>query len=317
MELVQRVSKKCKRSVNSYKMSQNCMLFTLYMKQITIHILRRLTIVAILVLMLSCSKEQNNDFTERTKVALRDVGNKMLLANQDSTSLILPVVELETNTYQIEFSNPLSFEPSTLVSIVQGSFKTSQLPEHYRVEVLQCRDGEVAYSYQMSAEDESTIIPCAGRYLPKACYRIKVKFTNKVIGFALHEILSLSILFFALLGIGFLIFKKTKSKKTPQDNGASEKLGSFYFYPEQNKLVKEAEEIALSKKECELLALFVANPNQIIKRDELTKRVWEDNGVFVGRSLDTYISKLRKKLKSDTSIKLTNVHGVGYKLELN
>jgi DNA-binding winged helix-turn-helix (wHTH) protein len=100
------------------------------------------------------------------------------------------------------------------------------------------------------------------------------------------------------------------------NNEGIEKLGSFYFYPEQNKLVKEAVEIALSKKECELLELFVARPNEIIKRDELTKRVWEDNGVFVGRSLYTYISKLRKKLKSDTSIKLTNVHGVGYKLEV-
>jgi len=45
--------------------------------------------------------------------------------------------------------------------------------------------------------------------------------------------------------------------------------------------------------------------------------VWEDNGVIVGRSLDTYISKLRKKLKDDASIKLINVHGVGYKLEIN
>jgi DNA-binding response OmpR family regulator len=81
--------------------------------------------------------------------------------------------------------------------------------------------------------------------------------------------------------------------------------------------VKAAVEINLSKKECELLAIFVAHPNQIIKRDELTKKVWEDHGVFVGRSLDTYISKLRKKLQADKSIKLTNVHGVGYKLELN
>ena len=96
-----------------------------------------------------------------------------------------------------------------------------------------------------------------------------------------------------------------------------ERLGSFRFYPDQNKLVKEAEEINLSKKECELLSIFIMRPNEIIKRDELTKRVWEDNGVIVGRSLDTYISKLRKKLKDDTNIKLTNVHGVGYKLEVN
>ena len=81
-------------------------------------------------------------------------------------------------------------------------------------------------------------------------------------------------------------------------------------------MVKQTAEISLSKKECELLSIFVDRPNEIIKRDELTKKVWEDNGVFVGRSLDTYISKLRKKLKEDTSIKLVNIHGVGYKLEI-
>ncbi|WP_370097459.1 winged helix-turn-helix domain-containing protein [Xanthomarina gelatinilytica] len=80
--------------------------------------------------------------------------------------------------------------------------------------------------------------------------------------------------------------------------------------------MKQAEEISLSKKECELLEIFAAKPNQVIKRDELTKKVWEDHGVIVGRSLDTYISKLRKKLEADSSIKITNVHGVGYKLEL-
>ena len=55
---------------------------------------------------------------------------------------------------------------------------------------------------------------------------------------------------------------------------------------------------------------------EIIKREELSKKVWEDNGVFVGRSLDTYVSKLRKKLKQDSALKIINVHGVGYKLEV-
>ncbi|MDD7915612.1 helix-turn-helix domain-containing protein [Polaribacter ponticola] len=81
--------------------------------------------------------------------------------------------------------------------------------------------------------------------------------------------------------------------------------------------MQKTKEITLSKKECELLEIFVANENQVVKREDLTKQVWEDNGVIVGRSLDTYISKLRKKLQEDTSIKLTNIHGVGYKLEVN
>ena len=129
--------------------------------------------------------------------------------------------------------------------------------------------------------------------------------------------LLLSLLFIA-------IFYNRKPPATSEENPATNQtdpstfttIGSFKFYATQNKLVKEAVEISLSKKECELLAIFIAQPNQIIKRDELTKRVWEDHGVFVGRSLDTYISKLRKKLKADESIKITNVHGVGYKLEI-
>ena len=119
----------------------------------------------------------------------------------------------------------------------------------------------------------------------------------------------------------FLLFKKKNVSFEIESILTSEQkkhqLGHFSFYPEQNKLVKASEEISLSKKECELLAIFVMHPNQIVTRDDLTKQVWEDHGVFVGRSLDTYISKLRKILKTDDSLKLTNVHGVGYKLEVN
>ncbi|MBC3846376.1 winged helix-turn-helix transcriptional regulator [Winogradskyella echinorum] len=288
------------------------------MKQAIINTFGRALLFIIIVLGLSCTTKQNVDLSKRTKIALRDAGHKLLLSNQDSTSLILPIIELETNKFQIAFSKTLSFEPSTLVSIVKESIEISNLPEYYLVEVLQCNDREVAYSYQMSAEKESTIIPCGSRYLPEACYLIDVKFINKVEVASINDVVFKTIILLVLASLIFFLKIKTKnSKKAPPEIVPSEKIGSFYFYPDQNKLVKEAEEIALSKKECELLALFVANPNQIIKRDELTKRVWEDNGVFVGRSLDTYISKLRKKLKADTSIKLTNVHGVGYKLEVD
>ena len=112
----------------------------------------------------------------------------------------------------------------------------------------------------------------------------------------------------------FIPQKKEVVKESKNEKQAI--LGSFIFYPEQNKLMQKAKEITLSKKECELLEIFVANENLVVKREDLTKQVWEDNGVIVGRSLDTYISKLRKKLQEDTSIKLTNIHGVGYKLEV-
>ena len=119
-----------------------------------------------------------------------------------------------------------------------------------------------------------------------------------------------------LLLLAFIIYKRRSKVPLNENDGNFSVIGLFKFYPEQNKLVRQATEINLSKKECELLALFVERPNQIIKRDELSKKVWEDQGVIVGRSLDTYISKLRKILKDDDSIKLSNIHGVGYKLEV-
>ncbi|WP_340155850.1 winged helix-turn-helix domain-containing protein [uncultured Winogradskyella sp.] len=289
------------------------------MKQITIRNFSKILLSLCIGLVLSCTTNQPDDFSERTKIALRDAGNTLLLSHKDSASLILPVVKSNSNTYRLSFSDSLSIEPQALVAAIQESLKKADLPEQYRVEVKQCKDFEVAYSYQMSKESERTIIPCAGRTLPNFCYLIELKFINRVEVTSTTSIIIKTIIVLTVLLIVFLLSKKIMALNKNQQNeknDVGEKLGSFKFYPEQNKLVKEAEEIALSKKECELLTLLVTKPNQIIKRDELTKRVWEDNGVFVGRSLDTYISKLRKKLKADSSIKITNVHGVGYKLEI-
>ncbi|MFK7750249.1 MAG: winged helix-turn-helix domain-containing protein [Kordia sp.] len=282
-----------------------------------VYIYSFLVIVVLSIWIFSTRNSQQTAFSEKVKIALRDVGNKLLLSEKDSTSLILPIKEIETSKYELSFQSHLSFEPNTMVSIIDSSFSKAKLPKKYLVEVLQCTDTEVAYSYEMSKLEENTIIPCKGRYLPKNCYTVQVRFTAKS-----GTIFTISTLLYGLVFIGFLVmefffFRKKEKKELPKETIEHSAIGSFYFYPTQNKLVKQAIEINLSKKECELLQIFAANLNQVVTRDELTKKVWEDNGVIVGRSLDTYISKLRKKLKDDESIKLINVHGVGYKLELS
>lgn len=259
---------------------------------------------------------QTEEYLERVKVSLRNVGNELLLQNNDSLSLVLPVTSISTNKFELSFEKELSFEPGFLVSTIRESFQKSRLPKFYRVEVLQCHDGEVAYSYEIYNDSEKDIVPCGSRYLPEACYTIQVKFTH--IGELANYQKPLLIIFLLILGIFIfdLLFQKRKKNAEIVEDVEYTSLGSFKFYPDQNKLVKAPDEIKLSRKECEILAIFVAKKNQIVTREELTKRVWEDQGVFVGRSLDTYISKLRKKLKDDERIRLSNVHGVGYKLEV-
>ncbi|MEM5566173.1 winged helix-turn-helix domain-containing protein [Psychroserpens sp. AS72] len=278
-----------------------------------------LAMVVFLVVMTSCTKENTNDISGTTKVALREAGHQLLLRKLDSTSLVLPVKEIEPYIYSLSFEKQISFEPSDIVTVIDSSLNLASISKNYRVEVIQCTDGEVAYSYEMFVEQERTIIPCGGRNLPEACYIIQVEFLDILPTSSFTKRLTPFVLVFGvLLFLGFKYWQKRNMQPISEENTSSySEIGTFKFYPEQNKLVKSATEISLSKKECELLEIFVANPNQIIKRDELTKKVWEDNGVFVGRSLDTYISKLRKILKDDDSIRISNVHGVGYKLEVD
>jgi len=294
------------------------MLFTVIMKQNTFYIVAVSICIASIFFIQSCTFQDDNVLSkERVKIVLREVGNQLLLAQEDSTSLILPIRAINNTKYEIPFESSIAIQPDTLVSLVDTVFSKSSFPNDYRVEVVQCVDNEVAYSYVITSREETTIVPCNGRSLPRACYAIQIEFTKKDV---VNNSITKKTLFYLyvttiILLLAFYFYKK-KQTHVPHNTDTRYYLGSFQFYPEQNKLVKSAIEINLSKKECELLEIFVSKPNQIVKRDELSKRVWEDNGVIVGRSLDTYISKLRKKLQEDPSVKLTNVHGVGYKLEV-
>lgn len=279
-----------------------------------------LIIIGLLLSLFSCTKDSNEVTSSLIKVALRDVGHHLLLGNHDTISVIKPVVTLDSFEYQLSFEEQLTIQPDSLVALIKNSFLKANLPKNYLVEVLRCKDREVAYSYQMEQNIEKSIIPCGGRQLKKSCYHINVRFTKKTEkANSNHSFVSfLYSFFFVFFGIIAFVYFKSKAKVVPFEGDENyTAIGKYKFYPEQNKLIKQTIEISLSKKECELLLLFASRPNEIITREELTKKVWEDHGVFVGRSLDTYISKLRLKLKEDTSIQLINIHGVGYKLEIN
>ncbi len=258
-----------------------------------------------------------NHFDERVKIALRDAGNQLLLVNQDSTSLVKPILSLGDYRYELSFGTDLYVEPNELVQFINKSMATAKLPSDYITEVRECATREVAYSFQNSQNAIDTIVPCGGRDLPLSCYTIQVIFTKpqyEVIAYNHYPIYSL--LLVGVIGMGFVYQFKAKGANSTSEEDIYITLGNFKFYIEQQQLLHADSVIPLTQKECELLQIFSAQPNTIVKREFLIKTVWEDQGVFVGRSLDTYISKLRKKLARDPQIMLVNVHGVGYKLEV-
>ncbi len=271
-------------------------------------------------MLVDCTNDEpQTHFSETVKVALRDVGNKLMLASNDSTSLILPIIKTADNHYEISFQNTLSIAPDSLVAFTKRSLNMAKLPKRYIVEVINCENEEVSYSYQITGLTENDIIPCLERKLPTDCYTIKVLFLeNKSPLFFKNPYFLFLIIFIALATFGFLYKIKFHDKTSSEKEALPySKIGHYKFYKDQNKLIKERIEIKLSVKECELITMLSANQNQVVKREILVKKIWEDHGVYVDRSLDTFISKLRKKFKDDPSINIVNVHGVGYKLEVD
>ena len=91
-------------------------------------------------------------------------------------------------------------------------------------------------------------------------------------------------------------------------------LGRFTFDSQKQVLTIGGESKKLTTKESELLSLLCANANDILERNYTLKTIWIDDNYFNARSMDVYITKLRKLLKDDPSIQIINIHGKGYKL---
>lgn len=93
-------------------------------------------------------------------------------------------------------------------------------------------------------------------------------------------------------------------------------VGQFQFDPSNLVLKNQVTEKTLTQKEADVLKLLYQNRDRVLKREEILTQVWGDDDYFMGRSMDVFISKLRKYLKEDPSIQIVNYHGVGFRLEL-
>jgi len=94
------------------------------------------------------------------------------------------------------------------------------------------------------------------------------------------------------------------------------KIGKFEFNVTEQNICLDQLCILLTIKETKLLELLVKKPNSIIKREEILKDIWGKNDYFLGRSLDVFISRLRKHLANDKSVSLENIRGVGFRLNM-
>jgi DNA-binding response OmpR family regulator len=113
------------------------------------------------------------------------------------------------------------------------------------------------------------------------------------------------------------VFLKRSSVAVPPTNSDTVfRVGEYEFDPLNLVLKNKASEKTLTQKEAEVLKMLYKNRDRVLKREEILNHVWGNDDYFMGRSMDVFISKLRKYLKDDPAIQIVNYHGVGFRLEL-
>ncbi len=269
-------------------------------------------IIVILISAVAFINEKKETPEKHLEVVLRNLGHQLLLTAKDSTSRVLPIKKVDENTYQVSFQNDFSFVSDTLINLVQRTFQKNALASDYILNLRNCKQNETVFAFEINSHT-GDLTACRGRKLEVGCYVIEIDFL-KTDQFNFFWLLLLII---PLGLLGFYVknkFRKKEETASISDNNDYIQLGSFRFYTDNNVLKIENNTVTLSEKETKALKIFAENINQIVEREKLMKEIWEDEGIVViSRNVDVLVSKLRKKLSDDNSIKFINVHGRGYK----
>ncbi|MGB4772461.1 MAG: winged helix-turn-helix domain-containing protein [Chitinophagaceae bacterium] len=265
-----------------------------------------------LVAFLAFINRQDDSPEDHKHVVLRQIGHRLLWHAGDSSSRVMPIQQTNDNTYQIRFSKPFAFMPDSVISVVNTTLADGHLNGHYFVEMKTCDKAETVFAYEMDPSN-GNVITCQGRSMSSGCYFLEIRFVQKE---KASWYWAIPAAFLLALG-GYLAFGRTKPRPTtsPVIAEDTQRIGQYAFDASQQWLQYGEETINLNENETLALSIFTENLHQTVTREQMMKQIWEDKGLIViDRNVDVLVSKLRKKLQSDPSIKILNVHGRGYKM---
>jgi DNA-binding winged helix-turn-helix (wHTH) protein len=273
------------------------------------------------------SEKEERQFSERVNLALRQTAHQLLTLAGDRTGGIPPVEQTEPGTWFVQLEE--NFDYDSLPPILQKAFSRHHVEGEYNVAVVDCDKGELMLGYAFNPATPNNDIACGGRDQTAGCYNLRVTFFDhaavpqqgKRVWILLGTLGAAILAFAASPLLSFLKKKDLSDEKTisssPSNDGTSIQFGLSSLQPENQKLVVNGVAKDLTYRETKLLQLFCRHANQLLERDLILKSVWEDEGIIVGRSVDVFVSRLRKLLKEDNTVNIANVHGVGYRLEIS
>ncbi|HMS97815.1 MAG TPA: winged helix-turn-helix domain-containing protein [Saprospiraceae bacterium] len=261
---------------------------------------------------------------DKINLALRRTGHLLLKAKGDTTTAIPPVEEIKNGVWRLKLNQHFAYKD--LPEILHASFTMHGIQRNYDVAVIRCDDNKIQAGYNLNDYLVNKEVPCQERETNNNCQYIEVSFQKG------QASLSSPYQYLWALLTPFAYFlwtrfqKRQTNKRTipnaiPVEMVAADRepllqFGAFKLDFTGQKLLYGDTVHSLTYREAKLLHLFVTHANQILERSIIIEKVWADEGVLVGRSVDMFVSRLRKMLKEDATVQIVAVHGIGYRLEI-
>lgn len=276
-------------------------------------------------LLLSASEKHPEDFSsEKVNLALRRTADGLLRQAGDSTSRIPAVEHTAVHTWRVRLEQPFDYD--ALPALLQSSLDVHGIQRPYEVAVRRCADDVIDLGYHkldiaQTAEENADGAACRGREMPEGCHFIEITFLEAGAASSFGAV-KMAVLWLFLGGaVGYWLFRRKKAQPAEAPIPTTETTwlsfgNSRLDVAGQVLMCGTGDRQTLTFREAKLLRLFAENPDRLLERDFILRQVWADEGVLVGRSMDVFVSRLRKKLAADPSVGLVAVHGVGYRLEV-
>lgn len=198
--------------------------------------------------------------------------------------------------------------------------------------VINCPDGETAWEYYQKNNPDLCILDVnmpyrdgfsLARKIRQKSDRVPVLFLtaksleeDKLKGFASggDDYIVKPFSMKELLSRIQVFLRRSKMHVSSAENNFT--VGRFTFMMEELRLTHNEETIALTQREAELLEFLCHHPNKVLKREEILSNVWGKNDFFLGRSMDVFMTRLRKLLATEPAVSIETIHGVGYRFTI-